>query len=251
MNIDLSDKVAFVTGASKGIGKAIAETLAACGANISIMARGIDELKNLEQLINKKQGGRAIAVQGDVSNPKDLENAIRLTVETFGKLDFAVNNAGIAGEFGLLHEITPENWRNILSINLDGIFYAMQFQIREMLKSGGGAIVNIASVEAHTVLTNNSAYTASKHGVIGLTKSAAADYAHKGIRINTVSPGVIRTPLSDSNKEGTDALVETIPMKRIGESDEIATTVAFLLCDFSSYTTGADIVVDGAYLWHT
>lgn len=251
MNIDLSNKVAFVTGASKGIGKAIAETLAACGANVGIMARGKEELELLEGEINQKGQGKALAIQGDVANPADLENAVRQTVETFGKLDLAVNNAGIAGEFGLLHEITPENWRNILAVNLDGIFYAMQFQIREMLKGGGGAIVNIASVEAHMVLTNNSAYTASKHGVIGLTKSAAADYANKGIRINTVSPGVIKTPLSDSNKDGTDALVKTIPIARIGEPNEIANTVAFLLSEQSSYTTGSDFVVDGAYLCHT
>lgn len=136
-----------------------------------------------------------MAILGNISKPEDLENAIRLTVKAFGGLHLAVNNAGVSGEFGLLHEMTIENWRMVLGINLDGIFYGMQYQIPPILNSGGGAIVNIGSVEGSTILPHNVAYTSSKYAIHGLTKTAAYDYARLGIRINTVSPGVIDTPL--------------------------------------------------------
>ena len=248
MKIDLSNKVAFVTGGSKGIGKTIAETLAQCGANVAIMARGLEELKVVEATINSKAGGKALAIQGDVSNPEDIQKAIKRVSEYFGGLHLAVNNAGIAGDFGLLHESTIENWRKVLGINLDGIFYAMKYEITEMLKSGGGSIVNIGSVEGHSVLNLDPAYTTSKHAITGLTKASARDYADKNIRINTICPGVIRTPLSESMSDLTARLEKTIPMKRLGETQEIANTVAFVLSDLSSYTTGIDIVVDVSFL---
>jgi len=160
---------------SKGIGKAIAETLADCGANVGVMARGKEELDAAVAALNSKYSGRALAVQGDVSSYEQVSAAIRRTAQQFGGLHLAVNNAGIAGEPGLLHQTGRENWRHIMGINLDGVAYAMMIEIEEMLKVGGGSIVNIASVEAHTILKEFPAYVASKHALIGLTKGTASD----------------------------------------------------------------------------
>jgi NAD(P)-dependent dehydrogenase (short-subunit alcohol dehydrogenase family) len=250
MQFDLNGKTAFVTGASKGIGKAIAETLADCGANVGLMARGQEELDQVVAALNAKHPGRALALQGDVSSFVQVGDAVRRTADHFGGLHLAVNNAGVAGKPGLLHETGEENWRHVMGINLDGVAFAMMLEITEMLKAGGGAIVNIASVEAHTILKEFPAYVASKHALIGLTKGTAADYASHRIRINSVSPGVIRTPLTmaDGQKEVTDRLAKRIPEGRLGEPDEIARAVAFLLSDLSGYTTGADLVVDGGFL---
>lgn len=250
MNVDLTRKVAFVTGGSKGIGKSIVQTLAGCGANVGVLARSREELDQAVAEVNASVGGRALALPGDVSSFEQVGEAIRRTAEEFGGLHLAVNNAGIAGQAGLLHETGQENWRRVMTINLDGVAYAMMAEIQQMLRVGGGSIVNIASVEAHTILKQFPAYTASKHALIGLTRATASDYADQGIRINTVSPGVITTPLTmaPGQKEVTDRLEHRIPQGRLGEPEEIAITVAFILSDLSSYTTGTDIVVDGAFL---
>jgi NAD(P)-dependent dehydrogenase (short-subunit alcohol dehydrogenase family) len=169
VNIDFTGKAAFVTDGSKGIGKAIAETLVASGANVGVMARGKDELEATVAELNARGGGRALAVAGDVSDFDEVGDAIRRTAQEFGGLHLAVNNAGIAGRSGLLHETGPENWRTIMGVNLDGVAFAMMAEIEEMLKVGGGSIVNIASVEAHTILRHNPVYTASKHALLALT----------------------------------------------------------------------------------
>lgn len=150
----------------------------------------------------------------------------------------------------MLHESEIENWHKVINVNLDGVYYAMKYELSEMLKNGGGSIVNIGSVEGHTILPEFSAYVATKHAISGLTKVAAREYADKGIRINTVCPGVIRTPLVETpgQKEVTDRLEKTIPMERLGTPREIAHAVAFLLSDLSSYTTGIDFISDGAFL---
>lgn len=250
MNIDLTGKTAFVTGGSKGIGRAIVEVLADCGANVGVMARGKEELAAAVADLNAKHPGRALALQGDVSGFDDVGKAIARTAQHFGGLQLAVNNAGVAGTPGLLHVAGPENWLHVMGINLDGVAYAMMAEITEMLKAGGGSIVNIASVEAHTILKEFPTYTASKHALIGLTKATAADYASHKIRINSVSPGVIRTPLTmaEGQKEVTDRLALRIPEGRLGEPEEVARSVAFLLSDLSGYTTGTDLVVDGGFL---
>lgn len=146
MEIDLKGKVAFVTGGTKGIGGAVSEVLAGCGANVAFMARNTEDLKKMEELINGRNGGRALAIQGDVSDAETLCKAVEKTVNEFGALHLAVNNAGIAGSPALLHESTLENWRKVMGINLDGVYYAMKYEITEMLKAGGGSIVNIGSV---------------------------------------------------------------------------------------------------------
>lgn len=250
MSVDLHNKRAFVTGGSKGIGKAIAEALTAAGANVGVMARGREDLESTVKAINERGAGRAIALQGDVSRQEDLRDAIAATAESFSGLDLAVNNAGIAGDAGLLHDTGAENWRRVMGINLDGVAFAMIYEIEQMLAAGGGSIVNIASVEGHTILPQFPAYVASKHALLGLTKATAHDYANLGIRINTVSPGVIETPLTMAagQKDVTDRLAARIPIGRLGEPEEIAASVAFLLSDASSYTTGTDLVVDGAFL---
>ena len=250
MNLDLTGKVAFVTGGWKGIGKTIVQTLASCGANVGVLARGREELDQAVADLNANSGGRALALPGDVSSFDQVSEAIRRTAEEFGGLHLAVNNAGIAGQAGLLHETGQENWRHVMGVNLDRVAYAMMAESEQMLRVGGGSIVNIASVEAHTILKQFPAYTASKHALIGLTKGTASDYAEHGIRINTVSPGVIRTPLTmaEGQKEVTDRLKARIPQGRLGEPEAIAGTVAFLLSDLSSYTTGTEIVIDGAFL---
>lgn len=250
MKIDLTGKTAFVTGGSKGIGLGIAEALAECGANVAIMARGQKDLDKASASLEKNAKGRILGVQGDVADQESLNAAIAKTIEAFGALHLAVNNAGIAGKPDLLHEGGAGNWRHVMGINLDGVAFAMMAEIPEMLKAGGGSIVNIASVEAHTILPQFPAYVASKHALLGLSKATAMDYADHGIRINTVSPGVIRTPLTmaEGQKDVTDKLAERIPMKRLGDPVDIAWTAAFLLSDLSAYTTGTDLVVDGAFL---
>jgi NAD(P)-dependent dehydrogenase (short-subunit alcohol dehydrogenase family) len=248
MNIDLSNKVAFVTGGSKGIGKSIVKTLAKCGANVVLMSRNPQEIKEVADEINTAGGGKALGIAGDVSIPEDIEAAIKQTIATFGKLDLAVNNAGIVGETGFLHESTAENWQEVFQINVAGIFYAMKYEIIEMLKAGGGSIVNMASVESHMPLRNFPVYTASKHALIGLTKTAAVDYADKGIRINSVSPGVIWTRLIEGlGDKYVSMFKNSIPLGRIGTGEDIANTVAFLLSDLSAYTTSSDFLVDGGF----
>ncbi len=250
LQIDLSGKTAFVTGASRGIGRSIAEVLVDCGANVAITARGQRDLDEAVAALEARRAGSALGLRSDVSEHAQVVKAVGDTVARFGGLHLAINNAGIAGDAGLLHETGVANWRRVMGINLDGVAWAMMAEIEAMLKGGGGSIVNIASVEAHTILRQFPAYVASKHALIGLTKATAADYADRRIRINSVSPGVIRTPLTmaEGQKEVTDRLARRIPLGRLGESNEIARAVVFLLSELSGYTTGADLVVDGAFL---
>lgn len=250
MHIDFTGKTVFITGASKGIGRAIAETLVTCGANVGLMARGKEDLHKAVEELNVKYPGRALGLDGDVSSFDQIGAAVQQLVGHFGALHLAVNNAGVAGRPGLLHETGQENWQQVMGVNLDGVAFAMMHELAEMMKVGGGAIVNIASVEAHTILKQFPAYVASKHALIGLTKGTASDYAPYNIRVNSVSPGVISTPLTmaPGQKDVTDRLAARIPQGRIGESGEIARAVAFLLSDLSAYTTGADLVVDGGFL---
>lgn len=250
MQLDLTGRTAFVTGGSTGIGQGIARALVGCGANVAIFALGQDAIDAALNDLNGIREGAAIGIDGNVADFAQVKAGVRRAADQFGGLQLAVNCAGIAGVSGLLHQTGPDNWRRVLGVNLDGVGYSMMAELAEMKRAGTGAIVNIASVEAHTVLAGDPVYTASKHALIGLTKGAAADYARHGIRINSVSPGVIATPLTMAagQKDVTERLARRIPMGRIGQPSDISSAVVYLLSDFSSYTTGADLVVDGAFL---
>lgn len=248
MKIDLSNKVAFITGASSGIGKATAILLAGLGANVGLFAPDKMELMNLEKEINLSGKGQALALPGDVSDENNVKDAIEQLVKKFGSLNLAVNNAGILGVPGLIHEMDTDNWKNVLGVNLDGVFYSAKYEIPRMLDSGGGSIVNVASVEAHNVSNQYPAYMVSKHALLGLTKTLARDYAKQNIRVNSVSPGVIKTPIVEAVSASDETWSKLIPLGRLGTAEEVARTIAFLLSDLSSYTTSSDFLVDGGWL---
>ncbi|OZF25696.1 hypothetical protein CH296_26650 [Rhodococcus sp. 14-2496-1d] len=251
MKIDLSGRVAIVTGGAQGIGKAVVEAILGCGGSVGILDRDVTVLDDVVSDLNGRHPGCVVGVRADVSSQSDVIDAVAAVVAALGPVDLAVNNAGIAGLPGPLHDTGSENWNNVLGVNLDGVGFALMAEIESMLQAGkAGSIVNIASVEAHTVLRGFTSYTTSKHAVRGLTKGAAVDYAPHGIRINSVSPGVTATPLTmaDGQREVTERLAENIPLARLGTPEDIAASVVFLLSDLSGYTTGADLVVDGGFL---
>jgi NAD(P)-dependent dehydrogenase (short-subunit alcohol dehydrogenase family) len=241
-------KVAIVTGSSYGIGKSTAIYFANNGASVvlSDWADDVDTLDTITAL-----GGKAIFVKADVSNEADVKRIVSETVKHFGRLDYAFNNAGIEGEQGTIHESSNDNWEKVIGINLTGAYYCMKHQIPEMLKTGGGSIVNNASIAGLVGFNAIPAYVASKHALVGLTKNVALDYAKQNIRVNAVCPGVIHTPMIDrftgGNPEAIEQLVAAKPMGRVGLPEEIAGTVVFLCSNASSFITGQAIAVDGGW----
>lgn len=248
---ELTGKVAIVTGASAGIGRAAALALAAEGA--AVVVADLDDTRGAQVAaeINDK-GGQALFVHADVSDDANVEAMVRQTVETFGGLDLAFNNAGIEGTPAPTHECTPENWQRTLAVNLTGVWSCMRHEIPPMLERGGGSIVNCASVAGLVGFTSIPAYTASKHGVVGLTKTAALEYAEAGIRVNAVCPGVIDTEMVErftgGQQEAETAMIAKEPVGRMGRPEEIADAVVWLCSDRSSYTTGQAIAVDGGFV---
>ena len=244
------NKVAIVTGAGSGIGKATAILYAKHGAKVvvsDIVEQG--GLETVQEITSK--GGEAIFVKADVSNPKDCEQLTQKTLERFGRLDYACNNAGIGGEANPVDDMSIEGWNKIIAINLNSVFYCMKYQIPAMLQSGGGAIVNMASILGQVGFAGSAGYVAAKHGVVGLSQNAALEYSAKGIRVNVVGPGFIATPLLD--KAGMDdqvkqMLVSLHPIGRLGTSEEVAELVIWLSSDKASFVTGAYYAVDGGYL---
>lgn len=242
-------KVALVTGGSFGIGRATAIAFAKKGAKV-VVADWVEDKETMKQI--EQAGGDAIFVKCDVSKEADVKNMIDTTIEQYGRLDFAFNNAGIEGHTATIHECTDENWDRTIGINLKGLWLCMKYEIPHLLQQGKGAIVNNASIAGLVGFPGIPAYVASKHGVIGLTKNAALDYAKSGIRVNVVCPGVIKTPMID-RFTGKDKVVEKqfesmAPAGRMGEPEEVAEAVIWLCSDASSFVTGHSMTVDGGWV---
>ena len=246
-NLPFAGKVALVTGAGTGIGAATARQLAREGAIVTLVGRRVAPLEALAAEI-ARDGGRALIYSADVGVPSEIAAAVEFTVAETGALHFAVNNAGISGGNTPLTDVTIEEFDQAIRVNLNAVFYGLKYQIPAILAAGGGAIVNVSSVYADRGLFRHAAYSASKHGVRGLTRSAAVDYATEGIRINELQPGVIATPLSDTDPDATAKIAESIPARRAGQPEETAEAICFLLSDRASYITGTHFSVDGGFL---
>ncbi|MFD2597415.1 SDR family NAD(P)-dependent oxidoreductase [Sphingobacterium corticis] len=244
----LDEKVAIVTGAGSGIGQAIAELFASNGAKVVVSDINEENGKRVVDKI-KSAGGDAIFVKADSSSAEDNEKLVATTVEHFGRLDIACNNAGIGGPAQLTGEYDIDGWNKVINVNLNGVFYGCRYQLAQMAKNGGGNIVNIASVHGTVAAPMSSAYTATKHAVVGLTKNIAAEYAKQNIRCNAVGPGYILTPLLEDNltQEMQDAIAAKAPANRLGTPEEVANLVLFLSSDQASFITGSYYIADGGY----
>ena len=245
----LENKVAIVTGAGSGIGKAIALLYAAHGAKVVVSDINEKSGKEVtEEIISKK--GTAVFFKADTSNPNDQENLVKEAMKHFGALHIACNNAGIGGDLLPTAEYPIESWNKIIGINLSGVFYGMHFQIPAMLASGEGSIVNISSILGQVGTKGLSGYVAAKHGVVGLTKTAALEYGEQKVRVNAVGPGYIQTPLlTDTLDEKTIAALAGLhSMNRLGDVNEVAELVLWLSSSKASFVTGSYYPVDGGYL---
>lgn len=242
------DKVIVITGSTFGIGKSTAVAFAKRGAKVVLSDWFEDE--ETEKII-KGIGGDAIFVKCDVSNEAEVKNLVARAISHYGRLDFAFNNAGIEGTPAPVTDCTTDNWNNTININLKGVWFCMKYQIPEMLKVGGGSVVNNASIAGLVGFGGVPAYVASKHGVVGLTKNAALDYAKQNIRVNAVCPGVIQTPMIDrftgKDPKTLEQLVAAKPMGRVGQPEEIAEAVVFLCSNAASFITGQAIAIDGGW----
>ncbi|MFP3669656.1 SDR family oxidoreductase [Priestia sp. SIMBA_032] len=248
----MKDKVIIVTGAQSGIGLATAQLFAKEGASVALV--DINEPKQEAQdLVDV--GYNAISIRCDVSIEKDVEVMVEKTVEAFGKLDYAYNNAGIQSPVTDTADLTEEEYENVMSINLRGIWLCMKYELRQLRKQGTeGAIVNCSSLGGLVGIAGRSAYHASKHGVLGLTKSSALEYASKGVRINAVCPGIIETPMVESmlttESDEMQELMKQVPIGRLAKPEEVASVVLWLCSPASSYVIGQGIAVDGGYTVH-
>lgn len=250
MKNDSSVKTAVITGAASGIGAATALLFAS--HNTRVVVSDIDENKGnaLADKI-KKQGGAAIFVKTNVADPDECRQLVEASVKEYGTIDYCFNNAGISGESNPVADMSIEGWNKMIATNLSSVFYCMKYQIAQMMQQGGGAIVNNSSILGSVGFANSSAYTAAKHGVIGLTQTSAIEYSKFGIRINAVGPGFINTPLLSKAGMGDDeksALVSLHPIGRLGEAGEVAELVVWLCSDKASFVTGSYYPVDGGYL---
>ncbi|AVO40606.1 SDR family oxidoreductase [Simplicispira suum] len=246
----LKDKVALITGGSSGIGRAVALAWAREGAKVVVsdVDRGGGG-ETVEQV--RAAGSEAIFIAADVGKPEDCEALVRGAVEKFGRLDIACNNAGIGGPQAPTADYPLDGWAQVIAINLSGVFYGMKYQLPAMLKNGGGAIVNMASILGAVGFAGAPAYAAAKHGVVGLTQATALEYSAQGVRINAVGPGFIHTPMISALEEDkaiNDMLVAAHPIGRLGRAEEVAELVLWLSSDKASFVTGSYYPVDGGYL---
>jgi NAD(P)-dependent dehydrogenase (short-subunit alcohol dehydrogenase family) len=246
---DMNGKVAIITGGAAGIGLAAAELFASRGA--SVVIADIDAVAG-EQAVASLPEGQAIFTRTDVSQEEDVQAMVAKAVEQFGRLDYAVNNAGVGGAAATTAEYTLDDWRRVIDINLTAVWLCMKYELNEMLKNGSGAIVNVSSILSMVGFATAPAYVASKHGVNGLTKTAAVEYATQGIRVNTVSPGFIYTAMLEKAgmAKGTelyDQIAGLHPMQRMGTPEEAANLIVWACSDEASFVTGATLLVDGGY----
>lgn len=250
--MNLKDKVIFITGGTSGIGLATAIEAAKENANVVIADLNMDEGEKAIATLSKINGGNYIFIRCDVSKPEDCKNAIDNTVKHFGRLDAACNNAGIGGASALTGDYTDDDWHKLMGVNLHGVFYCMKYELQQMTKQKSGSIINMSSILGHVGFATACAYTAAKHGLIGLTQTAAIEYGAMGIRVNAVCPGFIETPMLKNaglmdNHEALDMLKSLHPMKRLGRPEEIAQAVCWLASDASSFVTGTSLLADGGY----
>ena len=246
----MKDKVALVTGGSSGIGRAIALTWAREGAQVVVSDINENAGEETAALV-RAQGCEALFVVADASKPADCQNLVERTVARFGRLDVACNNAGIAGAAAATADYPLDGWAQVIDLNLSGVFYGMKYQIGAMLKNGGGCIINMASVLGAVAFATAPAYTAAKHGVVGLTRAAALEYSAQGIRINAVGPAFITTALTENltNDPAINAMLTALhPIGRLGLPQEVAELVVWLCSDRASFVTGAYYPIDGGYL---
>lgn len=245
---DFGGRVALVTGGASGIGKACADLFADGGATVVIADYDEEQGRKAAEEISGR-GADASFVAVDVGQADQCEAMVRHALEQHGGLHIAVNNAGIGGPQAPTGEYPIDGWSQVIDINLSGVFYGMRYQIPAMIEAGGGAIVNMASILGSVGFANSVAYVAAKHGVVGMTKTAALEYSAQGVRVNAVGPAFINTPLIEKNldEEARMGLVSLHPIGRLGEAPEVANLVAFLASDAASYMTGAYYLADGAY----
>ena len=251
--MSMNEKVALITGASSGIGRATALAFAAKGASVVLAARRQEELDSLVAEI-VSAGGKATAIKTDVSIAEEVERMVAHAIETYGRLDYAVNNAGIEGAIANIVDLAEDDWDRVLDINLKGNYLCLRYEARAMLDGGhSGAIVNVGSVNSFLGFPSGAAYVASKHGQIGLTTSASAELAPHGIRVNIVCPGFVDTPMHHrirgiiGDEVFDQGMVPQVHSRRVGKPEEIAASIVFLCSDEASYITGTTLTPDGGF----
>jgi NAD(P)-dependent dehydrogenase (short-subunit alcohol dehydrogenase family) len=246
-NDRFTDKVVLITGAASGIGRATSLAFAAEGARVAILDRSADTLEAVHASL-KDAGGVVLTIACDVSSPDQVEGAVKQVVDRFGRLDIAFNNAGVENKAAPVHEIDLAEWDRILGINLRGTFICMKHELAQMVKQGGGVVVNTSSGAGIRGVEGGAAYAASKHAIIGLTRSAALDYAKHNIRVNAVLPGNIETPMMDRFTGGDiQKAIDLEPVGRLGKPEEIAEAVLWMASDLGGFVTGAATVIDGGW----